>query len=243
MLTDRLGLKVAAFLLNQLWTFLGIAIIVIFQPEIRRFFAQTGSVLTKILFMRSKQTKMDRTIEIVVNAAVQMSDSRTGALIVFKRNIGLADFVKHSTELDCKVNSLLLQTIFFKNSPLHDCAVIIQDNRIIAAKAVLPLIQEDELNPNTKYGTRHRAALGISEETDAVVLVVSEETGIISIASRGELERGFSAEGLQNRLKDLLTDSKKQKIKQLPAEEPVQQELFDIGKPDNAGKEDKNGGK
>lgn len=205
-LTEVLGLKVVSFLLNQLWTFLGIAIIVIFQPEIRRFFAQTGSLLTNIPFMRTRQTHMSRTIDETVNAVMQMSESRTGALIVFKRNIGLKNIVKHSTELDCRVNSLLLQTIFFKNSPLHDCAVIIQDDRIIAAKAVLPLTPEDDLNPAMKYGTRHRAALGLAEETDAVVVVVSEETGAVSIACRGELERGFSSARLKERLRNLLTE-------------------------------------
>ena len=220
-LTGVLGLKVVSFLLNQLWTFLGIAIIVIFQPEIRRFFAQTGSLLTNIPFMRTRQTHMDRTIDETVNAVMQMSESRTGALVVFKRNIGLKNIVKHSTELDCKVDSLLLQTIFFKNSPLHDCAVIIQDDRIVAAKAVLPLTPEDELNPAMKYGTRHRAALGLAEETDAVVVVVSEETGTVSIAYRGELQRGFTSDQLRKRLRELLmeretADGKREEAGEIP---------------------------
>ena len=104
--------------------------------------------------------------------------------------------------------SWLLQTIFFKNSPLHDCAVIIRKNKIVAAHAVLPLMQEDDVASMRRLGTRHRAAIGITEETDAVVLVVSEENGKISIAHKGRIVRGFSAEELSIQLKQLLFEDK-----------------------------------
>lgn len=140
-----------------------------------------------------------------------------------------------AVQLDAKISSLLLQTIFFKNSPLHDCAVIInREGKIVAAKAVLPLTPEDELNQAKHLGTRHRAAMGISEETDAVALVVSEETGAISIACGGKLERNFTGPKLEKRLNELL--SRKQKIslpgknsapqtKEIPG--PVQGDLFE----------------
>ena len=124
---------------------------------------------------------------------------------MFEKNIGLANIVNTSVSLDAKVNSLLLQTIFFKNSPLHDRAVIIRKNRIVAARAVLPLTQEDGNNPAKGLGTRHRAAVGISEETDAVSVVVSEETGLITVVNKGRLVRGYERESLRRTLYSLLS--------------------------------------
>lgn len=199
LLAELFKLIVISSLLSQLGTILGIAIIVIFQPEIRRLFAQAGSV-----FFHTG-TKGE-TIGEVVDAAFQMSASRTGALIVFERNIGLEGIVNTSEKLDAKVNSKLLQSIFFKNSPLHDCAVIIKKNRIIAARAVLPLSQEIQDDPAGNYGTRHRAAIGITEETDSVALVVSEETGLISLACKGRLTKGYTRKALAEHLKHRLLD-------------------------------------
>lgn len=196
-LANWLKLEVLKYLLTWFWTILGIAIVVIFQPELRRVFAQAGSFF-------SRRVTSQAMIDEVVKAAVQMSESRTGALIVFEQNIGLAGIVNTSVVLDAKVNFLLLQTIFFKNSPLHDCAVIIRNDRIVAAHAVLPLMQEDEYNPVRRLGTRHRAAVGITEETDAVALAVSEETGTISIAHKGRIIRGVTSEELSAQLTHLL---------------------------------------
>lgn len=190
-------LNVLGYLLDRFWTILGTAIVVIFQPELRRVFAQAGS-----LFSRRVTSKA--MIDEVVAAAVQMAESGTGALIVFEQNIGLAGIVNTSVILDAKVNALLLQTIFFKNSPLHDCAVIIRNDRIVAAHAVLPLMQEDVYNPVRRLGTRHRAAVGITEETDAVALVVSEETGTISLAHKGRIIRGVTQAELSAQLTHLL---------------------------------------
>lgn len=190
-------LDVLWYLLERFWTIFGIAIVVIFQPELRRVFAQAGSFF-------SRRVTSQAMIDEVVSAAVQMSESGTGALIVFEQNIGLAGIINTSVILDAKVNSLLLQTIFFKNSPLHDCAVIIRNDRIVAAHAVLPLMQEDVYNPVRRLGTRHRAAVGITEETDAVALVVSEETGTISIAHKGRIIRGVTSEELSAQLTHLL---------------------------------------
>lgn len=197
LLSQLVNLSVLTYLLDRFWTIFGIAIVVIFQPELRRVFAQAGSLFARRV---TSQAMIDE----VVSAAVQMSESGTGALIVFEQNIGLAGIIDTSVVLDARVNSLLLQTIFFKNSPLHDCAVIIRNDRIVAAHAVLPLMQEDVYNPVRRLGTRHRAAVGITEETDAVALVVSEETGTISIAHKGRIIRGVTSEELSAQLTHLL---------------------------------------
>ncbi|MDD6338538.1 MAG: diadenylate cyclase [Lentisphaeria bacterium] len=179
---------------------LGTAILVIFQPEFRRAFAQAGS-----LFVSNRTGK--ETIDQVVEATSQLAITRTGAIIVFERNIGLTDTTRSAVSLDARVDSLLLQSIFYPNSPLHDCAVVIgKNNRIVAAHAVLPLAEEDFFVNGKRLGTRHRAAAGISQETDAVAVVVSEETGLISIAKKGRLIRGLKPEELRFQLSMILLD-------------------------------------
>jgi diadenylate cyclase len=171
---------------------------VIFQPELRRAFAQLGSTS-----FGNRATRQKEAIEDVVNAVVQMSLRRIGALIVFERRIGLATIINSAVLLDTKLNSLLIQSIFYPNSPLHDGAVIIKDDRIAAAHAILPLAQQTDGSAKT-LGTRHRAALGITDETDSVVVVVSEETGAISVAYRGHLKRDVSSDKLHKLLSELL---------------------------------------
>ena len=189
-------------LMDCLVPVLGTAILVIFQPEFRRAFAQAGSI-----FVSSRTDK--ETIDQVVEAASQLSVTRTGAIIVFERNIGLTDTTRSAVSLDARVDSLLLQSIFYPNSPLHDCAVVIgKNNRIVAAHAVLPLAEEDFFMNGKRLGTRHRAAAGISQETDAVAVVVSEETGMISIAKKGRLLRGLKPEELRFQLCMILLDEK-----------------------------------
>ena len=181
---------------------LGTAILVIFQPEFRRAFAQAGS-----LFVSNRTGK--ETIDQVVEAASQLAITRTGAIIVFERNIGLTDTTRSAVSLDARVDSLLLQSIFYPNSPLHDCAVVIgKNNRIVAAHAVLPLAEEDFFVNGKRLGTRHRAAAGISQETDAVAVVVSEETGLISLAKKGRLIRGLKPEELRFQLRMILLERK-----------------------------------
>ena len=205
LLANFLELTVISALLSGLWPILGTAIIVIFHPEIRRFFAEAGGIFSARY--NRNETSRDVILE-VVQASDAMGRTKTGALIVFERNIGLEGLVKTSTRLDAKVNALLLQSIFFKNSPLHDCAVIIRRDRIVAAKAVLPLSPEDSNNPARNYGTRHRAAIGVTEETDAVAVIVSEESGIISVAYKGRLIRGYNGAELTSFLTDLLCQEK-----------------------------------
>lgn len=196
-------LTVLRFLLIEcLIPSLGVAILVIFQPEFRRAFAQAGSIFV------SNRTGRE-TIDQVTEAAAQLSTTRTGAIIVFERNIGLTDTTRSAVPLDARVDSLLIQSIFYPNSPLHDCAVVIgKNNRIVAAHAVLPLAEEDFFVNGKRLGTRHRAAVGISQETDAVAVVVSEETGLISLAKKGRLIRGLKPEELRFQLRTLLLDRK-----------------------------------
>ena len=194
-------LTVLRFLLIEcLIPSLGIAILVIFQPEFRRAFAQAGSIFV------SNRTGQE-TIDQVAEAAAQLSITRTGAIIVFERNIGLTDTTRSAVSLDARVDSLLLQSLFYPNSPLHDCAVVIgKNNRIVAAHAVLPLAEEDYFVNGKRLGTRHRAAVGISQETDAVAVVVSEETGLISLAKKGRLIRGLNPEELRFQLRTILLE-------------------------------------
>ena len=196
-------LTVLRFLLIEcLIPSLGIAILVIFQPEFRRAFAQAGSIFV------SNRTGQE-TIDQVAEAAAQLSVTRTGAIIVFERNIGLTDTTRSAVSLDARVDSLLLQSLFYPNSPLHDCAVVIgKNNRIVAAHAVLPLAEEDYFVNGKRLGTRHRAAVGISQETDAVAVVVSEETGLISLAKKGRLIRGLNPDELRFQLRTILLERK-----------------------------------
>lgn len=198
-----LKLEVFQWILQNLWQLLALALIVIFQPELRRAFAQLGSVLSP--YSHARQLEQREAIEEIVNALTQMSVRRCGALIVFERRIGLAAITTNAVQLDAKINSLLLQSLFYPNSPLHDGAVIIQDGKIVAAHAILPLTQETFFLAS---GTRHRAALGITEETDAIALVVSEETGYISYAYKGKLTFNVAEDKLTDFLRRKLLEQK-----------------------------------
>ncbi len=218
-------LTVLRFLLIEcLIPSLGIAILVIFQPEFRRAFAQAGSLFV------SNRTGQE-TIDQVTEAAAQLSLTRTGAIIVFERNIGLTDTTRSAVSLDARVDALLLQSIFYPNSPLHDCAVVIgKNNRIVAAHAVLPLAEEDYFVNGKRLGTRHRAAVGISQETDAVAVVVSEETGLISLAKKGRLIRGLNTGELRFQLSTILLERKKAPWKRFG-----KAAVTDLANPDGAG--------
>ena len=201
-LAEFLGLVVFQWILGNLWQLLATALIVIFQPELRRAFAQLGSILSLQTHAGLQERK--EAIEEIVNALVQMSVRRCGALIVIERKIGLAAIITNAVQLDAKINSLLLQSLFYPNSPLHDGAIIIQDGKIVAAHAILPLSMEK----SHRLGTRHRAALGITEETDAIALVVSEETGYISYARGGKLSLNVSFQEVREFLKRKLLEQK-----------------------------------
>ncbi|MBQ8001992.1 MAG: diadenylate cyclase CdaA [Clostridia bacterium] len=166
-----------------------LALVILFQPELRRILEQIGR--TKFdSFFRDENVDMVKTASEITKAACALSRARLGALIVIEGNTGLGDIFGTGTELNAKVTSDLLITIFFDKTPLHDGAVVIQGDTVRYASCVLPLTRDESLS--RELGTRHRAAIGLSENCDASVIVVSEETGIISLARNGKLERNFS---------------------------------------------------
>jgi diadenylate cyclase len=199
-LSEWLDLETVNWLIRNLATYVVFAIIVLFQADIRRALAHFGRAQFFKYFERASSD--DETLEELVVAASTLAARRTGAIIVVERQIGLRNYIEGGIPLDALVTYDLLASIFNTGSPLHDGAVIVQGDRIAAAACFLPL----SVNPRVsrELGTRHRAALGITEENDAVAIVVSEETGAISLAIGGGLERGLSIDALQRRLQSLL---------------------------------------
>lgn len=193
---------------NNVLGFAVTAIIVIMQPELRKALEELGNnKLIRSVFAfdvtgrREEGLYSDKTINEIARACVEMARVRTGALIVIQQQQPLGDFERTGIELDAVVSSQLLINIFEHNTPLHDGAIIVKGNRITSATCYLPL--SDNLNLDKGLGTRHRAGLGISEVTDALTVIVSEETGKISVAYKGSLERGLDGEKLKQRLKSI----------------------------------------
>lgn len=189
---DWLELATIEWLLKTIVNSVIIVAAVIFQPELRRILekvGRTGFKTTQLL--DGKQDAMVTTIEKVTRAAGTMQDQKIGALIVFEGKTQLGEIINTGTIIDAKPSASMINNIFFPKSPLHDGAMIIRDGRIYAAGCILPLTQRDDISSN--LGTRHRAAIGMTENSDAVVLVVSEETGIISIVSNGQITRDYNA--------------------------------------------------
>jgi diadenylate cyclase len=198
-----LNLDVINFLLGQTLKLGVLVLIILFQPELRRFLEQMGSSNIKFIFGKKVNIGViEESVANTVAACVEMSKKRTGALVVFEREIPLADFVKTGTRLDSVLSDELLMTIFFPKSPLHDGAVIVRDGRVIAAACMLPLSSNTNLSRD--LGTRHRSAIGISEVTDAVVVIVSEETGSISVAVGGMLKRHLAHDTFEKLLRNEL---------------------------------------
>ncbi len=191
-----LNFSVVLWLMGRIWLVVPTLLIVVFQPELRRFFAHLGSNPFSQLSRRREG------IGEVIQAVEEMSRSRTGALIVFEGRIGMQNLINDSIALDIKLNSLIIESIFYPNSPLHDGAMVIRNDRIVAARAILPLSRDENLSRT--MGTRHRAALGITEENDCVVVIVSEETGGISVAFSGGIQREMTVPELSRRLHELL---------------------------------------
>lgn len=191
--SDWLGLRLLNYVLSQVMPYMAIAVIVLFQSEMRRTLARIGR---KRLFQASFRRR-ESTEEIML-ALKPLADSRTGALIVIERDIGLRTFIESGVRLDAHISRDLILSIFHKDSALHDGAAIVQKDRLSAAACFLPL----SMNPaiSSKLGTRHRAAIGITEETDCMALVVSEENGRISAASFGEVEVGLTVEQVVDRI-------------------------------------------
>jgi len=187
------------------WTalFLSISLIVVFQPELRKFLALMGNVeqWRSTFFKDGIAQKNNESLDAIVSAVEYMSQKHTGALIVFPSSLDESAIDKKGVAIDARITNELLLTIFFNKTPLHDGAVIISHDRIAYAGAILPLSQN---NLNWKYGTRHRAALGLSEVSRAVVLVVSEESGDISIAERGKFTKYDDVKKLRAKLEKIL---------------------------------------
>ncbi|HHJ64364.1 MAG TPA: TIGR00159 family protein [Aquifex aeolicus] len=195
---ELIQLRTLSWIFEKLWTLGLFSIVVVFQPEIRRALARIGE-RTKVIKLASLE---ERTMERIVRACRFMSDRQIGALIVIERHHSVEDVIEGCVYLDATVSVELIITIFYPTTPLHDGAVIVRGDRIAFASCVLPLSKTAKLPK--KYGTRHRAALGISEETDAIAVVVSEETGEISLAVGGNLERNLDPEMLRDRLEQLM---------------------------------------
>ena len=203
LLSYLFGLNGIYYLLSRMVEVGVLALIILFQPEIRRILEEMGSRRILALFTRTENASvLEQTIEQTVLACSEMSQSRTGALIVFERDILLDDMVRSGTVLDAAVSSELLKNIFFVKAPMHDGAVIVRHGRVLGAGCMLPLSKN--VNLSRDLGMRHRAGIGMSENSDAVVVIVSEETGSISVATGGMLKRHLKPETLDNLLRNEL---------------------------------------
>ena len=213
-LTDLLNLYTLNFILNQFLQIGLIALVVLFQPELRRMLDHIGSMKIQKFFGVEKQdSELAPVISQTVMACEIMSREKVGALIVFERDNSLEEYFKTGTRIDGQVSEQLLRNVFFKNSPLHDGASVIRNGRLMVAGCVLPL----STNPNLSkdLGTRHHAAVGVSEASDAVVVVVSEETGAISVAVGGMLKRHLAPQTLEKLLHNELCPGDSQKKENL----------------------------
>lgn len=187
-----------------------IAILILFQPEIRKALEQmgrsnVGKSIVNVVGVKDKETNiimLRRAINSVVDAAAYLQGSKMGAIIVFERTTKLGEIVETGTIIDARPTSQLISNVFFNKAPLHDGAMVIRNGRVLCAGCILPLTKNDTLSD--ALGTRHRASLGMSEESDAVVVVVSEETGQISIAANGVLKRNFTRDTLRSTLDNYL---------------------------------------
>lgn len=196
-------LNTVSYLLQQLMVWGVVALVVIFQPEIRRFLEQMSRTsLGKVFTPEEARNELDSAITQTVDAYMSLSKSKTGALMVFERKNMLDDAIKTGTALDCTVNAELLKNIFWNKAPLHDGAVIVRAGRIVGAGCMLPM--SGNVNLSRELGMRHRAGIGASEHTDAVVAIVSEETGSISVAVGGMLKRHLAPETLERLLRNEL---------------------------------------
>ena len=199
--TELLELNTMNFLFDQVLAVGLIAVVVLFQPELRRMLDHLSNMrLQKLFGVQKTDQEMDPIITQVVMACETMSRERVGALIVFQRDVILDDYIKTGTAIDAQVSEQLIRNIFFPKASLHDGAVVIREGRVAAAGCVLPLSDSKRLSAD--LGTRHRAGVGMSEVSDAVVIIVSEETGAVSVAVGGMLKRHLAAQTLERLLRN-----------------------------------------
>jgi len=209
-LTEYFGLNTLLWMMDQVLMFGFLAIIIIFQPELRRALEQVGRGRLFARTMMQEEEERDRLIEAFVKSVSYMAKRRIGALISIEKETGLSEYIETGTGMDSLITSELLINIFIPNTPLHDGAVIVQRNRIAAAGCYLPLSESPFISK--ELGTRHRAAIGLSEVTDAVTIIVSEETGAVSLTANGDIDRNLNMEEFEARLRRVwfgLTPEKK----------------------------------
>lgn len=216
---DILNLNTVSWVMNQFLTVTLVFIIVVFQPELRSALERIGR--GRSIFTGERVLKSENTIDELTRAMTSLSRQKIGALVVLEREVGLNDIVESGTVLDADVSSELLINIFIPNTPLHDGAVIINNEKIVAAACYLPLSNSNLISK--ELGTRHRAAVGISEKSDAIIVVVSEETGNISVVENGRIDRYLDEDSLKKRLQKGLSLAKKEsKEEEKEAEENEQ---------------------
>ena len=216
LLASMLHLTMISWLLQQALNVGLFAIVVVFQPELRRLLEQIGKGnFSRLIVPADAPDEVESMITATVSACADMSRTKTGALIVFERRERLGEIISTGTAVDAAPSAELIKNIFFKNSPLHDGAMVVRAGRICAAGCVLPLSGNQSLSRD--LGTRHRAAVGMSESADSVLVVVSEETGAISVAIGGMLKRHLSPDMLRKMLENELLDSEKQEKSRLAA--------------------------
>lgn len=204
-----LELRMVYTILNKTITIGVLSIIIIFQPEIRRALEHLGRSAFLDKHILDDDSAIDNVVNEIVIAMEDLADTKTGALLAIEQSTGLGEVISNGTKLDAVVSSALLGNIFVVNTPLHDGATIIRNDRIIASGCVLPLTSNTSVNK--KLGTRHRAAMGLSEVSDALIIVVSEETGTVSLAVNGKLRRNFTREELRFELLKLIKSQKHSK--------------------------------
>lgn len=208
---NALNMELLSTILTQIISVGVIAFLIVFQPEIRRFLQMIGMRQKQLQFITrifSSAQKEELNLSPIVDACREMSEGKTGALIVIGQRSDLTLIIDGGISINATISQSLLQNIFFKNAPLHDGAVVVEDNRIVAAKCILPVTQS--VVPKS-YGTRHRAALGMSEISDAIIVVVSEETGGISIAHEGQLHRNISPDKLESAIRRYINVNNRKK--------------------------------
>ena len=228
-LSSLLNLRGINYILSYVVEWGVLALFIVFQPELRRGLEQLGSKnirLMRVLRPEKEITEMEKAIDQTVVACSELSRTKTGVLMVFERNINLDDIVRTGTELDCTVVSELLKNIFFVKAPMHDGAVIVRHGRIIGGGCMLPLSRN--VNLSRDLGMRHRAGIGMSENSDAVVVIVSEETGSISVAIGGMLKRHLMPETLSQLLRNELMPPEEEPDK--PQRLPILSFLKKLGK-------------
>lgn len=197
-LSEFFSLSILHYILNSVITYGVLLFIVVFQPELRKMFEQMGSTSIKNFFDVEDDSSI-QCVDEVVEAAVCMANTKTGALIVFEKESNLGEITHTGVTINSDVSKELIQNIFVPDTPLHDGAIVIRNNKIVAASCILPITDREDLD--REFGTRHRAAIGLSEISDAIILVVSEETGKISIVMNGKIIRNLSVETLKKEIK------------------------------------------